>query len=88
MVIVGIFDAWPTIDINRLILKELRLLGSIGFAMSARESEYVTAARKTGEWESELRMFATHQLPVNEADRAFETAADKSSGAIKVTLMH
>ena len=51
------------------------------------EPEFTTAARLTGRWRDELGALTTHQFPLGDVTKAFETAGDKSTGAIKVTLV-
>jgi hypothetical protein len=45
------------------------------------------AARLTGRWTDELSALTTHQRPLTEVAEAFGIADDKTTGAIKVTLV-
>jgi threonine dehydrogenase-like Zn-dependent dehydrogenase len=86
VVILGSFSEPKAIDLQRMVMKEVALLGSFCYGTGEREPEFATAARLTARWREELGALATHQVAHDDVTRAYETAADKSSGAIKVTL--
>jgi threonine dehydrogenase-like Zn-dependent dehydrogenase len=86
IVVLGTFSAPKPVDLQRLMLKEVALLGSFCYGGGDREPEFATAARLTGRWREELRGLATHQFGLDDVTTAFATADDKSTGAIKVTL--
>lgn len=87
IVMLGAFDGPRPIDLPKLMMKELRLQGSFCYGSTERGPEYAAAAALTGRHERELRQLTTHQFDLADVSRAFETAADKSSGAIKVTVL-
>ena len=87
VVILGSFSAPKAIDLQRMMMKEVALLGSFCYGGGEREPEFTTAARLTGRWRDELTALTTHQFPLDDVSSAFETAGDKTSGAIKVTLV-
>jgi threonine dehydrogenase-like Zn-dependent dehydrogenase len=87
IVLLGTFDGPRPVDLQRLMMKEVGLLGSFCYGSGPREPEFTTAARLTGRWSAELSALATHQLPLEGVADAFRTAGDKSTGAIKVTLV-
>lgn len=86
IVVLGAFNEPKAIDVQRLMMKEVALLGSFCYGTGDREPEFATAARLTGRWRNELAALTTHQFPLEEIATAFEVAGDKSTGAIKVTL--
>jgi len=86
IVILGSFNEPKTVDLSRLMMKEVALLGSFCYGGGDRESELATAARLTGRWPTELAGITTHQFALDDVAAAFGTADDKSTGAIKVTL--
>ena len=86
VVVLGTFGGPMPVDLQRLMLKEVSLLGSFCYGTGDREPEFATAARLTGRWRSELRALTTHQFALDDVADAFATADDKSTGAIKVTL--
>jgi threonine dehydrogenase-like Zn-dependent dehydrogenase len=86
IVLLGTFSEPKAVDLQRLMMKEVALLGSFCYGGGDREPELVTAARLTGRWRTELSGLTTHQFALDDVGLAFATADDKSSGAIKVTL--
>ncbi len=86
VVVLGTFSEPRTVDLQRLMMKEVALLGSFCYGSGEREPEFATAARLTGRWSDELAGLSTHRFDLAEVADAFATADDKSTGAIKVTL--
>jgi L-iditol 2-dehydrogenase len=87
IVMLGAFGEPKLVDLQRMMMKEVALLASYCYGRGDREAEFVTAARLTGRWTDELAALTTHQFPLEQVRHAFDTAEDKSSGAIKVTLV-
>jgi threonine dehydrogenase-like Zn-dependent dehydrogenase len=87
VVILGSFSEPQTIDLQRMMMKEVALLGSFCYGRGDREPEFTTAARLTARWRDELGALTTHQFGLDNVTGAFETAGDKATGAIKVTLL-
>jgi threonine dehydrogenase-like Zn-dependent dehydrogenase len=87
IVILGSFSEPKVVDLQRVMMKEVALLGSFCYGAGQREPEFTTAARLTGRWRDELGALTTHQLPLAEVADAFRIADDKTTGAIKVTLV-
>ena len=86
IVILGSFSEPKVVDLQRLMMKEVALLGSFCYGTGDRDAEFATAARLTGRWRDELAGLTTHQFPLDAVSSAFLTADDKATGAIKVTL--
>lgn len=86
VVVLGSFNAPMPINLQTMMMKEVALLGSFCYGTGDREPEFTTAARLTGRWRDELRALTTHQFGLDDVTAAFETAGDKSTGAIKVTI--
>jgi threonine dehydrogenase-like Zn-dependent dehydrogenase len=87
IVLLGTFSEPKAVDLQRLMMKEVALLGSFCYGSGDREPELATAARLTGRWRHELSGLTTHQFALDDVADAFAAADDKSSGAIKVTLI-
>lgn len=87
IVLLGSFTEPRPVDLSKLMMKELRLQGSFCYGSTKRGPEYAAAAQLTGRFEPELATMTTHQFGLEDVVDAFETAADKSSGAIKVTIL-
>jgi 2-desacetyl-2-hydroxyethyl bacteriochlorophyllide A dehydrogenase len=85
--VAGLFTTQPSLDTWPLLIKEVSLLWSNCYASPTGEPpEFETAARLVEDERERLAALCTHSLPLQDASRAFQLAADKSSGAIKVTL--
>lgn len=87
IVLLGSFTEPRPVDLSKLMMKELRLQGSFCYGSTKRGSEYAAAAALTGRFRDELGAMTTHQFGLGDVTEAFETAADKASGAIKVTVL-
>jgi L-iditol 2-dehydrogenase len=86
IVLLGTFSQPKAVNLQRVMMKEVALLGSFCYGGGDREPEFNTAARLTGRWRDELDALTTHQFPLEDVATAFTTASDKATGAIKVTL--
>jgi threonine dehydrogenase-like Zn-dependent dehydrogenase len=86
IVILGTFSRPMPVDLQRVMMKEVAVLGSFCYGSGEREPEFATAARLTGRWNDELSALTTHQFGLDDVADAFVTASDKTTGAIKVTL--
>lgn len=87
IVLLGSFTEPRPVDLSKLMMKELRLQGSFCYGSTRRGPEYAAAAELTGRHQADLARMTTHQFPLDDVVQAFETAADKSRGAIKVTVV-
>lgn len=87
IVVVGAFSEPKSLDLQKLMMKELSLVGSFCYGSARRGPEFAAAAALVGRWHEELRALTTHQLPLADVAAAFETASDKTSEAIKVTIV-
>ncbi len=87
IVVVGVFGGNREINALALMMKEVTLLGSNMYARGPRGSDFGTAVSLLPRLREELALLQTHQYPLEELGKAFETANDKRSGSIKVTLI-
>ncbi len=86
VVLVGLFDHAPRFDAMKTLLKEVRVVGSMVYNRPGKHADFDTALEILADRGDHLRRIVTHVFPLAEAQRAFETAADKSTGAVKVML--
>lgn len=86
VVALGIFSQEPPIPATRLVVDEVTLVGSLMYGSTGGRREFGAAVALLGKYASELGQLQTHRFPLGAAQRAYETAADKSSGALKVTI--
>ena len=69
-----------------LCMKEVNVVPSAMYGRSKRERDIDVAARILGEHPEIASALITHRFPLEGAVEAFEAAADRASGAIKVVL--
>ena len=86
--VLGLFDHPLSINPWPILEKELALVWSNCYSRPRGERpDFEVAARLVEEHREGLAALCTHQLPLADVQRAFELAADKSTGAVKVTLL-
>jgi 2-desacetyl-2-hydroxyethyl bacteriochlorophyllide A dehydrogenase len=86
VVITGLFDETPAFDPLTMMMKEARMVSSMVYNDPGEGSDFAIALEILAEQSDALRPVISHSFPMNMAQEAFETAADKSTGAIKVLL--
>lgn len=86
--VLGLFDAPLEINPWPLLIKEASVHFSNCYAHPSGEAaDFEVAARLVEDERERLAALCTHTLPLAEASRGFALADDKSSGAIKVSLL-
>ena len=86
IVVVGVFGPRQPTDYRAVVLKELEVVGSIYYGTVGTGSEFGAAVATIGGVARELAAQQTHRFGLDDAARAFTTADDKSSLAVKVTI--
>ncbi len=86
VIVTGIFDGPPVFDPLLLVLKEVSIVGAIAYNIRDRRSDFSIALDILARRGPELAALVTHTFALDQAQRAFETAADKGSGAVKVMI--
>lgn len=87
IVVLGLFQEPRPFDARSLVMKELSIVGSKVMGLGEHGREFQTAAGLVARFRSELAVLQTHQFSLRQVHQAFETALDKRSGAIKVTVL-
>lgn len=82
----GAFDGSPALPAFQFLGKELRLVGSSCYGHEGSESDFASAVRMAGDYQSDLLNLVTHTYKLDEAAEAFATAKDKRTGSIKVHI--
>jgi len=86
--VLGLFDDPLSLNPWPWLARELSLVWSNCYARPrGARADFEVAARLVEDERERLAALCTHQLPLAQVQRAFELAADKSSGAVKVTLL-
>ena len=87
VVMIGLFEKPPAFDPMVMLMKEVRLVGSMVYNRPpGRSADFDVALEVLAARGDSLRALVTHTFPLARIQEAFETAADKKSGAIKVML--
>ena len=86
--VLGAFTQPVQIHPIMFFIKEPTVVGSNCYGRPGRHSDYEIAIEIMRRNAESLRRCITHRFPLAEIDRAYATADDKSSGAIKVQIAH
>lgn len=87
IVMIGLFEKTPAFDPGVMIRKEVRLVGSMVYNRPpGGAADFQIALDCLATSACEMRRIVTHTFALSDVQRAFETAADKASGAVKVML--
>jgi len=87
VVMVGLFDKPPAFDPMAMLIKEVRLVGSNVYNRPTGEAaDFEIALEILVDRATALHGVVTHVVPLARAQEAFETAGDKTTGAVKVLL--
>jgi threonine dehydrogenase-like Zn-dependent dehydrogenase len=85
--VLGVFTGSPTFPAVLALLKEIRVLGSFVYSRAGARSDFDIALdilrRRTAVIGETI---VTHRFGLPEIDAAFRTAADKTTGSIKVSI--
>jgi len=87
IVMLGVFAGDRPLNLLLLMIKELTLVGSNTYGTTRRGSEFGSGVELLPRYATELAPLLTHQFPLSELEQAFQCAGDKSSGAIKVSVL-
>lgn len=84
--IVGVFEDSPVFDPVQMLVKEVRMVASMVYGRHEQKTDFATALEILTDQRDKLQALITHEFPLEDAQKAFETADDKKSGAVKVLL--
>lgn len=84
--VLGVFTTTPSVDALMLVVKEVRLAGSLTYGRPGPQADFDTALQLLAAQPERFRQLITHRFPLTDITRAFETAADKRSGSIKISV--
>jgi 2-desacetyl-2-hydroxyethyl bacteriochlorophyllide A dehydrogenase len=87
IVVIGLFEKTPTFDPGVMVMKEVRLVGSMVYnSPPGAAADFEVALECLSAHADAMRGLVTHTFALTDVQKAFETAADKASGAVKVML--
>ena len=87
VVVLGVFTGEVSLNGLLFVVKEVEMLGSVLYGPSRRGSDFAAAVSLLPRYQPDLAPLQTHQYPLRAIHQAFDTALDKTTGAIKVTLL-
>lgn len=82
----GVFDVPQQLDVRRASFKELRMFFPITYAVRHGLHDFDIAIEMLAAEPHRYASLVTHAFGLDDIDEAFATAADKSSGAIRVVV--
>ena len=85
--VLGVFMGPLTLDPLMLLGKEARLQWSNCYARRPGEADFAEAVRILAAGGEAFSGLITHEVALEEFERAFEIAGDKRSGAVKVAVI-
>jgi threonine dehydrogenase-like Zn-dependent dehydrogenase len=86
ILILGVFDGQAAMPMQQIIGKGTRIIGSLMYGYAGQHADYDMAIELERRFGDVLGNLITHRVPLEEIERGFALAVDKSSGAIKVTV--
>jgi len=86
VVLLGVFLAPPPINALAMLIKEVRLVGSMTYGCADRRSDFEIALQMLNDHRSAACDLVTHRFELEQIRNAFETAADKKNRSIKVVV--
>ena len=85
--ILGAFTRAPTFPALFVLAKELRLIGSFVYGRAGARADFdIVLDLLARQGKHIAGTVITHRIPLAEIAQGFRTAADKTTGAIKVTI--
>lgn len=84
--VLGIFASAPAISALALVVKEVRLIGSMTYGRSGTRADFDVALDLLAAAPERYRRLVTHRFRLRDITEAFDTAGDKRSGCIKVAI--
>lgn len=82
----GVFTGEAVLPGLDFSTKELTMVGSNCYGMGAVRSDFAVAVELLGQHWQELEPLVTHTFALDEVNAAFDAAADKASGSLKVHI--
>jgi 2-desacetyl-2-hydroxyethyl bacteriochlorophyllide A dehydrogenase len=83
--LLGSYADFVNVEASQIIEKEIKILGSLCYDHKGLFSDYEISAKLINESE-EILQIITHKFQLKDISKAFKTAIDKNTGAIKVHL--
>ena len=85
--VLGLFTRPVTLNAMSVMVRETQLVGAITYGRAGTRSDFAVALDIAARQAPALRGLVTHRFPLERTGEAFETAADKKTGSIKVSVL-
>lgn len=85
--LVGVHTEPQTLNLFPIFARELNIVGCFGYDNVGPRADYDETLALLSKYHDIVAPLVTHTYPLAQAGQAFETALDKKSGAIKVTVL-
>lgn len=85
--VLGLFTGPVSVNATLLLLKEVLAVGSITYGRPGLHADFDVAVGIVRRMRDRLGRLVTHRVPLDAIGEGFATAADKSTGSIKVTVV-
>ncbi len=86
IVALGVSTQNPTLDAQRLLAKEVSIVGAMMYDRQSPRSDFAVALELLQGEHDRLAALITHRVPLEDITRGFAIASDKRSGAMKVAI--
>lgn len=87
VVVLGVFTGQPRVNALVLMLKEIRLVGSLMYGRSGTRADFDVALDVLARRVDDAAALVTHRLPLGEIAEGYRLAADKSEKSVKVSIL-
>jgi threonine dehydrogenase-like Zn-dependent dehydrogenase len=85
--VLGVFSGSPRFPAIHALMKELRIVSSLCYGRAGARADFDVVLDLLARRGAEIaRTLITHRVPLDALADGFRTAADKTSGSIKVTI--
>jgi len=84
--VLGVFSTMPALNALLLLMKEVRIVGSLTYGRPDPRADFEIALHLLGAEPERFRQLITHRVPLAEIGRGFALAGDKRAGSIKVAV--
>jgi len=84
--VLGVFTSTPALNALMLVVREVRLVGSLTYGRLGPRADFDVALQLLAEQPERFRRLITHRVGLGDITAGFKTAADKQSGSIKVAV--
>ena len=84
IVLVAVYPQPLEVDLHQIMISETVVTGSFCYGYSGMTTDFEAAIDLIASGKIEAAKLVTHRFPLQDIGQAFKTAADKTSGAVKV----